>query len=133
MASSCKTDRPSPLKTLFELLAIIWLAFWFFGLPAGAFYYCWKYALPKALDFSLKACEGRPHSIFLLPFYLLFEFGTTAVYIGPAIVLLIFLYHEIPLINFVVDVAEFLWEAPFLKKEFWVGNQSAKKKSSSSP
>ena len=111
-------DRPvSPLKALFELLAIIWMGFWFFGLPAGVFYYCWKYAVPKALDFSLRACEG--HSALLLPFDLLFGFGTLAVCMGPAIALLIFLYQEIPLIDFVVDVAEFLWEAPFLRGEFW--------------
>lgn len=88
--ASGKEDRPVsqlPFKTLFELLAIILMGLWFFGIPAGAFYYCWKYVLPKALDFSLRASEG--HSA--LPFDLLFGFGALAVCMGPVIALLIFL------------------------------------------
>lgn len=107
MASSCKADRPSPLKTLFELLALIWMAFWLFGLPVGAFCYCLMYALPKTMDFASKAIErGRPDAILLLPFYFLPGYISAVVYVSP-------------FLDLVVDVAKFLWEAPSLERKLW--------------
>ena len=113
----------TPIKSLFELLAIAWLILCFFGPLAGIAFLAFKFAFPKTLSvFNYVRVNTTPH---LFPIDVLIAWISFGILITPLFLLYFGFIHCEPLQKFIVDVAEFLWKAPFLNRKFWIKDKNS--------
>ncbi len=107
--SGDRLEEASLLKTLFELVAIIWGSLWLLIFP-GVIIYFWstRYVYPWFKEAINAYAETLAQAItlqyifgfFILPF--------------PFALYLFFISRE-PIVNIIARIGNFLWDPPFLK------------------
>ena len=107
--SGDRLEEPSLLKTLFELMAIIWAFLWLLVFP-GAIIYFWstRYVYPWFKEAINAYAETLAQAIalqYIFGFIILpFPFA-----------LYLFLVSREPIANIIACIGNFLWDPPFLK------------------